>query len=775
MRFALPDSSNQRANEGAFHDIVPWILAIIVTVLAGGMAFFLLPYFASAYYLNQGASRLESALADQNLKVRDWEAILLTPLNLHANDLENQIEGSKRSLELAIQWDPTNAQAFSALADVHYIEHNLALAADAVRHFSELRPNNPLSRLQLGDIYDAMGKAEESVREYEQSGVDLSGTSIGERAAVNYLKLAEAYLVASDPNRALPVLRKVLAIDPDNLYALYHLAKIYETMGEEGVSLAQAHYRRLREIGIGDYGDMRLYAHLPDLIPQLVEEGVWHRERARAVISSLMSKPDLVPRLIKGSIWSRDDLATLVTMANASHPPTPAIMTETITSTLHIPVITKHHQPSWVSPLGTLTRDYQVLSRANQAGMNWLRVPISWRATEPSKGQYEWVVHDAKLLAVAEAGLTPIVLIGATPEWSTSGGRACDPPDDPGDLHDFLVEAVTRYKDPPYNVKYWQLYNEEDHLSTIQTELGCMGDRVEEYVEVLRVAYQTIKGIDPQARVVLGGMAMLGPPATNERFLTDVLEAGGGDYFDIAAFHFFASQINQTYTCADPDCTIRGLLGKASIVAQTLAQWGYDKPVMLTETSKRCLSAYPDEAPCSPEELERQADYVLILNARGMAAGLQAIIWYTLDYPGGYNSSLLDQNGAPKPAYYAYQTWNQELRQAVYLQRMDTPNSGCPEIEGHLFSIHGGTREKTVLWTNPVIDWTDSGEEIRCEVTTRLLHFSVEELPFGALRVVDKYGSERIVSDGDDDTGSIDGLVSLEITPSPIYVQAYYP
>lgn len=402
--------------------------------------------------------------------------------------------------------------------------------------------------------------------------------------------------------------------------------------------------------------------------------------------------------------------------------------------------------------------------------MRWIHVGLRWDEVEPTKGSYNWAIYDDRLAKIAAAGLTPIVYMWKNPGWAAA--TDCGPPYNNQDLVRFLTAAVGRYKDSPYGVEYWEIYNEPDIWRS--GTIGCMGNDVPEYVNLLKVARDTIKALDPGAHVLLGGLAMV--DGVNLDFLDQVLANGGGNFFDIVSFHFYAEQINVPCTCSDPECTVRGLLGKAAIIRDTLAQYGYDKPQMLTETAKRCTFRYPDVAPCTPDELDRQADYVLILNARGMAAGLQAIIWFTLDWPGFYHSSLLDRSGNPKPAHLAYETLSQELAGARYSQRIEDLYPYCPEIEQHLFSVRGGTAEKRVLWTNPIVAWDESGQPIYCDTDTRSFDFPTKDLPLGMLRLVRREGSrytESILTDADD--GQVDGVITLSITPSPIYVEPYIP
>lgn len=298
---------------------LPQRLSTLITIaLLVGIGILVLPHMISAYYLRQGMSGLEAALSQQGLDSREWEEVVLTPLNLYVDDLGMKLGSSEEYLKQAIRWGPSNSQAYYALAEVYYLQQNLPASIEALSTLSQLRPRNPTVHLWLGDVYDAMGLAEEAVAEYERSQLELRGTNVGERAEVNYLKLADAYLKAGDPNRALPVLQKILAIDPHNPYALYYFAKICETMGEGERLLAQESRQRLRGLEISAWGDKRLYVQLPALIWSLVEEAIWSPFKARWTISSLVSQPGLIPDLVDGGIWDLDDAFSLIPFVPSS-------------------------------------------------------------------------------------------------------------------------------------------------------------------------------------------------------------------------------------------------------------------------------------------------------------------------------------------------------------------------------------------------------------------------------------------------------------------------
>jgi len=274
----------------AFPTVVERFLILANVGLLVALVLLVWPYLASGFYLYQGSNILEKALKEQGLESSEWEVIAFTPINPHSNGLEAKLDSSAGYLRQATRWDAINVEAYHNMAKVHYLQGDPLLAIDALSQVNELRPQNPLVHLTIGDLYDGLGLAEEAIAEYERSQMELRGSNVGERAEVNYLKLADAYLRAGDPNRALPVLQKILKIDPYNPYALYHLAKICETMGEGERLLAQGLYQQLRELEMATWGDTRLYGYLPDLVPLLVEEEIWPEEKAGHIIDSLISQ-----------------------------------------------------------------------------------------------------------------------------------------------------------------------------------------------------------------------------------------------------------------------------------------------------------------------------------------------------------------------------------------------------------------------------------------------------------------------------------------------------
>ncbi|MBC7251257.1 MAG: cellulase family glycosylhydrolase [Anaerolineae bacterium] len=435
--------------------------------------------------------------------------------------------------------------------------------------------------------------------------------------------------------------------------------------------------------------------------------------------------------------------------------------------TVYLPVTIRLFDPAWQPIWGTQVTDYNVLDKAEEAGMAWIRITAYWKNIEPTDDNYDWSSLDNAISQSIAAGLTPMVGIVANPTWADADDTHCGPLKDNQYLTDFVTDLVNRYKGAPYNVKYWEIGNEVDHNYDVSHQLypgggiGCWADLVPQYVEFMQVAYTAIKSADPNAHVILGGLAMLGYSEIDDtNFLRHVLQNGGGPYFDIVAFHFGETQDHAWYTCADSDrapghtCqSVEGLQGKAQIVRNTLTQEGWpDKTVILNELGFHC-------EPCDSARQEEHARWVVKAHARALAENLPVVIWFTLNYPGFHGSSLLNSDGSARPAYNVYPVMASELRMLSYKRTIDGASEfGVTDLEGYVFGIDS-VQEKSLMWTNGS--------------TPRLASYPASSISTGQLRVVDKYGNARTLTDNSDDGTAGDGYISVQVTEDPIYVYTY--
>jgi hypothetical protein len=385
------------------------------------------------------------------------------------------------------------------------------------------------------------------------------------------------------------------------------------------------------------------------------------------------------------------------------------------TSTQPLPAVNNNRsifgveiRPGWTS---------RVAGPLNELRPDWVRYNgIVWANVEPTPGARNWTAIErafSEIATIAASGAEPIVIIRSTPAWAQARpNTTCGPirPDALPAFAAFLGDLVTRLSAPPYNVRYWEFGNEPDIDATLvnpNSAFGCWGDATDRagyggglYAEMLKAAYPAIKAVDPQAQVLIGGLLLDCDPTRDStcvagRFLDGVLAAGGGDYFDIMAYHAYTywGNVPLDTDLAHPKWDHRGgvLLGKAQFLRETLVKYGYSKPIMMNEGGLLCFRSDPI---CAQNSFfVDQASYIVRLYARSWATGLVASIWYGLDGPGWQEGGLLDANQQPRPAFTALRFLSTRFANASYAGNL---SNGA--VEGYAFRT--ADREYRIYWTN---------------------------------------------------------------------------
>jgi hypothetical protein len=260
------------------------------------------------------------------------------------------------------------------------------------------------------------------------------------------------------------------------------------------------------------------------------------------------------------------------------------------------------------------------VERMQQLEAGWLRVPLGWRWIEPvntTPENYQWpTTFDAQLAQLSASNVQTVLTLMANPPWAATYEAGPIDRVDISELVQFMQAAVAHYGAPPYNVKYWEIYNEPDNAAKDRAEhggWGYFGNQPEKYVEVLAALYQPIKQVDPQAQIVFGGLAYDNwNRGFVEEFLDGVLAHGGGAYFDVMNFHYF------TYFKEVWDPYGIDIIGKTNYIRNKLTSFGVTKPLVVTEA---CRGSNPGFG-----TFELQSRYIAQLYARSKAAGLDFIL-----------------------------------------------------------------------------------------------------------------------------------------------------
>ena len=128
---------------------------------------------------------------------------------------------------------------------------------------------------------------------------------------------------------------------------------------------------------------------------------------------------------------------------------------------------------------------------------------------------------DAIVLAAGSHNVQLQPVLVYTPAWSNAGGMT-EPPSN-GDFAGFVSAVVGRYHTTIHD---WELWNEPDGPTYWKSNEQA-------YVSsILIPGYQAAKSADPQTRVILGG-----PAYVDAQWLDGIYNLGGGNSFDIMAWH----------------------------------------------------------------------------------------------------------------------------------------------------------------------------------------------------------------------------------------------
>ncbi|OCT13966.1 hypothetical protein A8709_00025 [Paenibacillus pectinilyticus] len=190
--------------------------------------------------------------------------------------------------------------------------------------------------------------------------------------------------------------------------------------------------------------------------------------------------------------------------------------------------------------------DDRGMQLADLVGFDFARIhTIPWGANfgdtsaslEPSRGVFNWAGLDNHINKLQSYGMEMIGNIVFTPQWASSHpedttvsigvpGYSSYAPADMNDFANFLRALVARYGD---RITKWEIWN-EPHLKG-----GSIfwNDTPEKFVELLRTGYETIKSVQPNSEIWIGGMG-------GHRYLpfyNELLRLGGANYYDKLSLH----------------------------------------------------------------------------------------------------------------------------------------------------------------------------------------------------------------------------------------------
>lgn len=234
-----------------------------------------------------------------------------------------------------------------------------------------------------------------------------------------------------------------------------------------------------------------------------------------------------------------------------------------------------------------------------EAGVQWQREEIFWHKVQfTSGGPFIWTGdgsglynYDYAIQAQASRGINVLGLLDYNPAWFKGKNPTLDEWIE--DWGHFVYHAVARYGRDLGYIKYWELWN-EPNLAQFGYESGLY--TVQDFVRILEVGRAAALAADPEAKIVMGGLASVWGDSPSEHdkdyfeYLLGVAEAGGWDLVDILAVHMYRPDSPEGSTGGR--YLAMDLRTELDHLDELLARYG-PKPVWITEMGWPTSKVWP--------------------------------------------------------------------------------------------------------------------------------------------------------------------------------------
>lgn len=295
------------------------------------------------------------------------------------------------------------------------------------------------------------------------------------------------------------------------------------------------------------------------------------------------------------------------------------------------------------------------LDDAGAVGARWIRVDLAWYRIQPSLTRWDWRSFDRTVAYAKARGLRILAILDQPPVWARKPGCAAQlwcPPKDDTQFAAFAAQAAQRY--PADVVGGWEVWNEPNLLG-----YWPGGSNPDAYLALLKATSIAVKAVRPDARIVLGGLAVSSSDRANlsaPDFLQAIARAGGLGYVDAIGYHPYSFPVQPT--SATPFADISG--GPDSLAAILDRYKASSMPIWLTEAGApvAAAAADPQAGSSGTKNQERQqAAYVTdLVHAATGNPHVKALFWFSdIDLPGQQlYFGLRRADGSARPSLAAF-------------------------------------------------------------------------------------------------------------------------
>lgn len=241
---------------------------------------------------------------------------------------------------------------------------------------------------------------------------------------------------------------------------------------------------------------------------------------------------------------------------------------------------------------------------------------LSWRDIQPSPGPdgFVWGRLDAAVTTARRNGATVDYVLGQTPRWAAlrpnQGGAllgpgAASPVADLASWRAYVRAVATRYKG---RITTYEVWNEADITIFYQGSKKHM-------IDLARIAYRTIKSIDPRA--VVTSPSIVARWGGDRRWMYDYAALGGLKWADVVNIHGYPL----------PDGTPESAMSLVDIVRTNLARQGIRLPIWNTEMNYGLAVGTVKGAP-TPLTARQQSAYVVRTYLLSWTHKVRRVYWY---------------------------------------------------------------------------------------------------------------------------------------------------
>jgi GH35 family endo-1,4-beta-xylanase len=251
-----------------------------------------------------------------------------------------------------------------------------------------------------------------------------------------------------------------------------------------------------------------------------------------------------------------------------------------------------------------------------------------WDQLEPKEGQYNWEKLEQIVSLIQKNKMQVLFTLPLSNKWNSSHPQAIEKEisiflkgkeyktkvqlahhhfpvrvEKLASIDRFAGALAAQFKG---RIKYYELWNEPDFARYWGGKPNAA-----EYVAYCRRAYQAIKKADPDAMIVMGGLAFPEEPAWFDEFL----KLGGGLYFDHINIHIYPAHSN--------------LLSALNNVRGVMKKYGLSKKIWITEINS--TGGYYDSNDREKEERNQSAYLAKNITMALAEPDVEKIIFYLRD------------------------------------------------------------------------------------------------------------------------------------------------